>query len=201
MRKRNLVAVGAIAFATGALATSGVGHTFAAFSDFQVVHAEARAGTWGPSAPAECAGMEFEDIIELRPGDSPYTPPSPHGPHGYLIFGTADNDTITGSNKDDCIVGLDGNDTLFGRQGDDVLIGGTGGDTLNGDQSRDTLYGGEGDDLLNGDNGPDKGLFGGAGNDTINGGNGPDVVDGGDGEDTCNLNHAPGELLNCEHTP
>jgi len=160
-----------------------------------------KSGEWGLQTPAECADRAFEDVIVLQPADNPYTAHSPHGPHGYLIFGTSGDDTIIGSNKDDCIVGGDGDDTLFGVQGDDVLIGGTGMDDLSGGTSHDMLYGGDGDDTLHGDNGPDKGLYGGDGDDAIFGDNGPDVVDGGGGDDTCTLNHAPGSLKDCEHTP
>lgn len=53
-------------------------------------------------------------------------------------IGTADADTLRGSNKDDVLSGLAGNDRLIGRGGDDVLLGGIGLDLLIGGAGNDS---------------------------------------------------------------
>jgi predicted ribosomally synthesized peptide with SipW-like signal peptide len=182
MRTRTAISIVASAFVSGALVAAGAGHTFAAWSDSHVVHAEVTAGTWGPpAAPSEClrSAEQFDNVFVVPAGQRTFT----GSVHDDLIFANALGDTIDGDNGDDCIVGGAGDDDLNGGNGKDVIIGGPE------------------DDVLHGDNGPDKGLYGGPGNDTIYGGNGPDVVDGGDGDDTCILGHAPGTLSSCEHTP
>lgn len=158
-------------FSAGALVTASVGHTYASFSDFQVVHASASAGTWGPPTPAvptECQGMSFVATIVVPAGQTVYHAPTtgPGGAHdkGYLIFANASGDTITGSQHDDCIVGGAGDDVISGGQGEDVLLGG-------------------------------------AGDDTLNGQNGKDYIDGGPGTDTCDGGHAPDVVKNCETSP
>jgi len=88
----------------------------------------------------------------------------------------------SGTNKDDTLTGTDGTDILLGKNGDDVLDGGDGSDILLGGNGEDTLYGGDGNDLLSGGNGSDT-LDGGDGNDLLSGGNGTDTLDGGDGND------------------
>jgi predicted ribosomally synthesized peptide with SipW-like signal peptide len=183
MSKRTAIAVVAASFVSGALLTAGVGHTFAAWSDYAVVHAEAKAGTWGPdiSIPAECAHMNFDKVVVLTDGPDTYTPDN--GALRELIFGLGGNDIIHGGNQDDCLVGGDGDDQLFGENGKDVLLGGNGNDNpVDGGNGKDELYGGPGDD-------------------TIDGSNGPDVIDGGSGDDSCNGGHAPDSITDCESTP
>lgn len=102
-----------------------------------------------------------------------------------ILIGTAQDDSLTGSNRVDFIFGLGGNDTLNGLDGNDWLFGGAGDDTLDGGNGNDYLDGGDGNDTLNSGAGNDL-LFGGAGNDTLNGGAGNDYLDGGDGNDTIN---------------
>ena len=63
-----------------------------------------------------------------------------------VTFGTAGNDTLTGTLDADHIAGLGGNDTLSGDNGDDTLDGGAGDDTLSGDSGDDILDGGAGND-------------------------------------------------------
>ncbi|GBD41066.1 Hemolysin, chromosomal [bacterium HR39] len=48
----------------------------------------------------------------------------------WSVFGTAGDDTLTGTAGRDRIYGLDGNDVIDGRAGDDKLYGGTGNDTF-----------------------------------------------------------------------
>lgn len=70
------------------------------------------------------ACLTAEQIAELR-YDAPF------------VRGTAGDDRLTGSNRDDVIVGGAGNDTLAGGRGDDVLIGGSGDDSLSGGAGAD----------------------------------------------------------------
>ncbi len=65
-----------------------------------------------------------------------------------LLLGGSGDDSVYASNGIDQLFGEDGNDRLFGEGGIDYLVGGTGNDTLDGDVDADALYGGEGDDLL-----------------------------------------------------
>lgn len=88
------------------------------------------------------------------------------------LAGTANADTIYGSNQSDSLYGYggypldpDGSDALYGQGGDDKLYGFNGNDTLYGGEGNDTLYAHWGDDLLDGGTGNDS-LQGGEGNDT-----------------------------------
>jgi Ca2+-binding RTX toxin-like protein len=87
---------------------------------------------------------------------------------GGLCVGTDNDDTLTGSDKDDDMRGLMGQDTLNAAAGFDTLRGGRGGDTLNGEADNDTLIGQQGGDALNGGAADDTYQFGnGWGADTI----------------------------------
>ena len=57
------------------------------------------------------------------------------------VFGTAQNDTITGN---------DASNLIGGGAGDDVLVGGNGDDLLSGGAGNDDLFGGNGNDVLEG---------------------------------------------------
>lgn len=178
---RNLAIVVISAFASGALLTAGVGHTFAALSDYGDVPVHASAGTWGPpAAPAECRRSvdKFDNVFVVPAGQKTFSGTA----HDDLIFANDLGDTINGGNGDDCIVGGAGDDVLSGGNGKDILIGGPG------------------NDRIEGDNAPDIALYGGPGDDIIDGDNGPDIVDGGDGDDTCNGGRAPDHLISCEHS-
>jgi len=85
----------------------------------------------------------------------------------------ADN-SFTGGNKNDNVLGLGGNDTLSGGGGNDKLNGGDGNDTLIGGSGNDKLTGGLGDDTM----------IGGDGDDTLDAIDGTDDADGGIGDDT-----------------
>jgi VCBS repeat-containing protein len=76
------------------------------------------------------------------------------------ISGTAKNEYILGLTGDDRIEGFGGEDLLSGGSGDDVIYGGLARDILHGGSGKDTLYGDENADILNG----------GAGNDVLDGG-------------------------------
>lgn len=163
MSRRGLVLLmGAGCFSLGALVTASVGHTYAAFSDFQVVGASVSAGTWPPTVPTACGSLKFPTaghILYVPTGATTFDASSykQGGPHdeGYLIFANNLGDTITGSVHSDCIVGGAGDDVLIGGNGKDVLFGGAGNDTLEGSNAKDTLYGGDGDDTCSGGNAPD----------------------------------------------
>jgi Ca2+-binding RTX toxin-like protein len=71
-------------------------------------------------------------------------------------------DTLTGNNRDNIILGLEGNDTLNGSGGNDYLDGGPGFDTIRGGAGNDTVYPGEFSDDIDriwGDAGADTFLF------------------------------------------
>jgi Ca2+-binding RTX toxin-like protein len=96
--------------------------------------------------------------------------------------GTAEPETLLGTEGNDRCAAGDGADDVEGRGGDDVLNGQGGDDRIFGRFGVDTLRGGDGNDELEGGRGSDK-LMGGAGNDSLNGGHDPDVVSGGGGDD------------------
>jgi len=147
------------AFSIGALIAAGTGQTFASWSDFQVIHAESQAGVWKPDPPSACGALSKYDGV---------------------VYGTPEDDVLTGGNHRQIIMGLGGNDVI------------------NGGNSGDCLVGGEGDDKLYGGNAPDI-LVGGDGNDLLDGGNGPDDTDGGPGDgDVCIGGHAPTTYVDCE---
>lgn len=104
-----------------------------------------------------------------------------------FIVGTAGDDTLTGTNKNDCIDGGDGNDTISGGNGKDVLLGGNGNDIIYGGNGGDTILGGDGNDTLYGNNAGDN----------VGGQSGSDTVDGGNGVDSCQ-NDVLDTFANCE---
>ncbi|WP_259649685.1 VCBS domain-containing protein [Shewanella sp. MBTL60-007] len=86
-----------------------------------------------------------------------------------LIFGSTNNDLLTGANLDDRIFGREDNDILRGLAGNDELVGGSGNDNIEGGDGNDFVIGGIGDDTLDGGIGRDY-LSGGQGNDSLDGG-------------------------------
>ncbi|MEA5507885.1 calcium-binding protein [Halotia wernerae UHCC 0503] len=117
---------------------------------------------------------------------------------------------ITGTEKNEILIGTRYADTLNGGAGNDVLLGKAGNDDLNGGDGRDWLFGNAGNDTLRGDRfiasevsydpnsntensntdeilklnreGQDI-LIGGSGNDFLEGGAGKDTLIGGQGDD------------------
>ncbi|MEH2280480.1 MAG: M10 family metallopeptidase C-terminal domain-containing protein [Nostoc sp.] len=87
-----------------------------------------------------------------------------------------DNNTTTGTNLDDVILGDNGNDFLRGLAGNDLLFGNNGNDRIDG---------GDGSDEING----------GLGNDTIDGGFGLDTLNGGAGVDTLDVTFFSGAYV------
>jgi Ca2+-binding RTX toxin-like protein len=102
-----------------------------------------------------------------------------------LLAGNAGNDTIQGNDGDDGLFGGDGNDSLLGGVGQDVLLGEFGNDFLFGEVGNDLLFGDDGNDQLYGGDGLDE-LYGGIGADSLYGGNDNDVLWGEDGNDILN---------------
>lgn len=70
------------------------------------------------------------------------------------------DDTISGNNANNRIVGGDGEDQIKGRGGKDKLFGGKGDDDLQGGNGKDKLSGEKGDDKLTGGNKADVFVFG-----------------------------------------
>jgi Ca2+-binding RTX toxin-like protein len=66
--------------------------------------------------------------------------------NGPEVIGGPGNDTLTGSNFAEELIGLGGNDRLFGLGGNDRLFGGAGNDILDGGAGNDTMDGGLGND-------------------------------------------------------
>lgn len=90
-----------------------------------------------------------------------------------VVYGTYENDNLSGTDQDSYLVASVGEDTLKGNGGHDYLNGG---------ENYDTLYGGAGNDtLVGGDSG--NYLVGGNGNDVFIGGDGQDLIKGGAGRD------------------
>lgn len=102
---------------------------------------------------------------------------------GAIQVGTSSNNTLTGGNGPDLILGLGGNDLITGNGGNDVACGGNGVDLLLGSGGNDFLDGGANDDVLNGGDGDYDQLIAGAGNDTLLDGDGVLTAQGGAGND------------------
>jgi Ca2+-binding RTX toxin-like protein len=116
------------------------------------------------------------------------------------IKGTAANDRLTGTTRDDVICGRAGQDQLFGEEGNDYVLGGQGDDQLAGQNGSDRLKGGPDDELAichgrtrqprqcGGGKRKDLvttgGIEGGNQNDWMSGGQGDDDLFGNDGNDT-----------------
>jgi Ca2+-binding RTX toxin-like protein len=64
------------------------------------------------------------------------------------ISGSARNDTLVGDNLANWLVGGSGDDLLLGRGGADQLYGGVGNDSLIGGSGADSFFGGSGSDLV-----------------------------------------------------
>jgi Ca2+-binding RTX toxin-like protein len=99
-----------------------------------------------------------------------------------LVTGTAKDDNLLGTDWTDVILARAGNDTVYALGGDDLVIAGAGHDWVSGGAGSDALYGDSGNDTLNGDEGADT-LYGGNGNDSLEGGKGDDFMYGGNGND------------------
>ncbi|TYC56438.1 type I secretion C-terminal target domain-containing protein [Rhodobacterales bacterium] len=136
------------------------------------------------------------DIVTEIQGDK-----TGQGPVDQTLTGTDYNDRIIGKEGNDELFGGDGNDELYGAdkpggaaefevgndilrggKGNDFADGGAGDDMIYGGGGRDELHGGEGNDLVEGGGGRDA-LYGDAGNDELSGGGGRDELYGDEGDD------------------
>ena len=96
---------------------------------------------------------------------------------GTAIGGSdTDNDTLTGSDASEAILGFAGEDILSGNGGNDFLFGWSDDDLLDGGGGDDFVRGGTGDDTLYGDREGQDAT--GLGSDTLDGGDGNDVIFG-----------------------
>jgi hypothetical protein len=90
--------------------------------------------------------------------------------------------TITGSGRDDRLLGTGGDDVICAGAGDDRVAGVGGDDAVFSDDGEDSLAGGRGDDTLYGGPGADR-MTGDHGDDVLSGGAGADLLDAGAGAD------------------
>jgi PKD repeat protein len=96
---------------------------------------------------------------------------------------------ITGTRKDDVIIGTAAGEDIDGGAGEDLICAGGGDDRVHGGRGEDTLLGGDGADVVDGGPGKDY-LYGEAGADSLFGGPARDVLFGGPGQDE--LDGGPG---------
>lgn len=144
--------------------------------------------------------------IEGGAGDDLLTAGTPGGVtvNGAYAVPEADggdgNDLIFGTSDDDYLSGDAGNDTIFGGGGEDDVYGGSGNDVLHGGDGDDFISSGAGgEDLLRGEGGDDELRSGGAhvfldggdGDDALFAGPGTDWFSGGDGEDRITYQSSP----------
>jgi len=66
---------------------------------------------------------------------------------------------LTGTTRNDTLIGGDGADIISGLSGNDCLWGGNGPDLISGDGGNDIIYGGLGQDTLSGGSGKNKFVF------------------------------------------
>lgn len=124
-------------------------------------------------------------------GDCSDTSVQHWGTAGCDVYGTEDDDVLTGTGASETICGFGGNDTILGKGGDDELRGHQGDDSIRGGsgidhviagRGGDDVVGGPGADRLGGSSGHDA-LRGQLGEDDVVGGRGNDVMAGGDDDD------------------
>lgn len=83
-----------------------------------------------------------------------------------LFAGTLTDDSLYGSGNDETLTGLDGNDTLYSNGGADTLVGNAGDDLIYGGAQADRIVAGDGDDTIYANGGADF-INSGVGLDTI----------------------------------
>ena len=99
-----------------------------------------------------------------------------------LIGSLEGENTLSGNNDDNFIVGGEDEDELSGEDGNDTIEGGLEEDTIAGGSGDDSLIGGQDFDSLIGDAGNDSPI-GGSRGDTLQGDSGADLIDGGADKD------------------
>ena len=138
------------------------------FNFFATADKETQAQDWFETYQADRfrdMGRELEETFErnLLSKFSTYT----NADSLSNLTGTAENDTLQGT---------DLKETIFGKKGDDTISGGAGDDVIFGDQGDDTLDGGPGSDALDGGSGADTFIIG-EGLDVMDGASGNDIFD------------------------
>ena len=108
----------------------------------------------GPDELTTPAIVDYEVTLDVSP-DYPDFPEVDPGPYEEYVYGTDDNDTLTGEDNNGYFEGLGGDDLISGGGGADLIYGGTGRDSLKGNDGNDTIYGGKGRDILVGGKGSD----------------------------------------------
>ncbi|MFM2422226.1 MAG: hypothetical protein RL291_756, partial [Pseudomonadota bacterium] len=98
------------------------------------------------------------------------------------LFGTAGDDSMTGSRTDETIFSALGDDRIQAGDGDDIVFSGSGNDTAAGGAGNDRIFTEDGNDMVFGGDGADY-IRSGSGNDEIWGDDGDDIVDAGAGRD------------------
>jgi RTX calcium-binding nonapeptide repeat (4 copies) len=72
-----------------------------------------------------------------------------------VVYGTRANETLTGTNAQEHLLGGEGNDVINAGGGGDLIYGGFGNDTINGGAGNDIIYGQGGHDTIDGGEGSD----------------------------------------------
>ncbi len=121
--------------------------------------------------------------INVKVGGPNPSIPLPNGGGGPInISGTRRNDVLVGNDQNNLISGNSGNDTIRAGSGNDFVKSGKGDDVVDGEGGKDRLLGGAGNDVIRGGSGDDQ-ILGDGGNDKLFGGTGNDIVDGKKGND------------------
>lgn len=89
---------------------------------------------------------------------------------------------VTGTLRDDLLLGFDKDDEIRGGAGSDSVEAGAGDDLVIGGAGNDRIEAGEGTDSVDGGSGRDR-IAGGGGRDDIDGGKGADLIEGGGARD------------------
>ena len=116
-----------------------------------------------PSRPAAAVGLTLIMTAALLAVASPADAARAKcGDKRATIVGTAGEDTLNGTRKDDVIAARGGIDRVFGKGGDDTICAGGGGDFIFGGGGIDKILAQGGNDIMTGEGGKDT-LAGGSG--------------------------------------
>ncbi len=155
--------------------------------------------TRGMLVAAPGGGVEKRYFVNVYPALSvpgALGPASPPAPCLSQIQGDGGDNTLTGTDRSELIVGFAGADFLSGGGGDDCIYGGSEDDRAHGGSGADRVSGMGGADKLYGDGGPDT-LYGRLGPDRLVGGDGRDTFYAGGGEDIVNAIDGIAEAVDC----
>ena len=127
-------------------------------------------GTPGMGSPVQVRSVVTAGMTRVEIASSGY----PYANNFFTLVGEHDlaadpqaagvlvrvpNQTLTGTDGDDSLVGGSARDTLTGGAGNDTLVGGGGADLLQGGLGADVLIGGDGADSLDGGQGDDQFVY------------------------------------------